>query len=93
MDGSKTETRRAGKIKYKVGKVYGVTWKRFQKSQGHIRIKTHFEQRLWDMTEEQARAEGFDNLSKFFEFWVKNTGCLIPWQTVDTYLFSKIESS
>jgi hypothetical protein len=91
MDGSKIETRRSGKIKYKVGKVYGVTWKRFQKSQGHIKINAHFEQRLCDVTEEQAKAEGFCNLSGFLEFWVKNTGYLIPWQTVDAYELCKTE--
>ncbi len=90
MDGTKTQTRRIHKRTLKVGRTYGVTCRRYQKSQGHIKILRASPQRLFNVTEEEAKAEGFNNLAEFLEAWIKINGYLIPWQTVTTYEFQQV---
>ena len=93
LDGSKTQTRRIHKRALKVGRTYGVTSRRYQKPAGHITILRAFPQRLRDVTEEDAKAEGFNNLAEFLEAWIKINGYLIPWQTITAYEFHKTEKA
>lgn len=92
MDGTKTQTRRASKQTYKVGRTYDVTCRRYQKSQSHIQILNAYPQRLFNVTEEQAKAEGFNNLAEFLQAWKKISGYLIPWQTVNAYEFQSVHT-
>jgi len=89
MDGTKTQTRRLSKRTYKAGTTYGVTCRRYQRSQAHIRVQRAWQQRLFNVTEEEAKAEGFNNLAEFLEAWIKINGYFIPWQTVNAYEFQK----
>jgi hypothetical protein len=93
MDGTKTQTRRLSKQTYKVGRIYGASRRRYQKSQAYIQILNAFPQRLFNVTEEEAKAEGFNNLTEFLEWMTKNQGYFIPWQTVNAYEFHKTEKA
>ena len=90
IGGNKTQTRRLGRRTYKVGKAYGITCRRYQKSQAYIKIQRSWSQRLFNVTEKEAKAEGFINLTEFLEYWKKINGYLIPWQTVKAYEFKKV---
>lgn len=91
MDGTKTESRRLSKQTYKPDSTHGITNRRYQKAQAHIQILKAYPQRLLDVTEEQAKAEGFNTLTEFLEYWTKNIKPLIPWQTIKAYKFQKIK--
>jgi hypothetical protein len=71
LDGSKTQTRRLSKQTYKAGRTYGVTCRRYQKSQAHIQILQAKQQRLGDITREDVKAEGFQTIEEFKETWRK----------------------
>lgn len=43
---------------------------------GYIEIVNKYRQRLGDITQEEARAEGFSSLEEFREFWENELG---PW--------------
>jgi len=87
LDGSKTQTRRLSKRTYRQGNTYGVTCRRYQKPMAHVKILQAYPQRLFNVTEEQAKAEGFTNLAEFLQTWIKINGYFIPWQTVNAYEF------
>jgi hypothetical protein len=87
--GEKTQTRPISKIRYREGSVQPVqeTYKS-GKAKDHIRIDRRYEQRLGDVTEEQAIAEGFQSLSEFKEEWSKITKqSWNPDQVVTAYEF------
>jgi hypothetical protein len=87
IDGSKTQTRRTSKQTYKVGQTYGVTCRRYQKSQGHIQILNAKQPRLGDITQEDVKAEGFQTLDEFKETWIKINGEWNLNQLVTAYEF------
>jgi len=87
LDGSKTQSRRIHKRALKVGHTYGITCRRYQKSQGHITILRTSQQRLGDITLEDAKAEGFSNIEEFREAWININGAWNPEQTVTAYEF------
>jgi len=91
LDEKKTQTRRLSKNTYKIGRVYGVTCNRYRKPLAKVRIKNTWSQRIFDVTEEEAKAEGFKNLTEFLERWKKINGYLIPWQTVIAYEFKIVK--
>ena len=87
IDGSKTQTRRGTARTYKVGRTYGVTCRRYQKSQAHIQILKAQQQRLCDISLADVKAEGFNTLEEFKETWIKINGSWNPDQTVTAYKF------
>ena len=91
MDGTKTQTRRGTTRTYKVGRTYGVTCRRYQKSQAHIQILQAKEQRLGDITLADVKAEGFQTLEEFKQAWIKIDGSWNPEQTVTAYQFKLIK--
>jgi hypothetical protein len=92
LDGSKTQTRRrrTSKVRYRVGSIQPVKTTYYEKAQGHIKIKRRFEQRLLDMTEEEAKAEGYSNLEAFRKEWPQITKQPLNLQeTVTAYEFDR----
>ncbi|MCW4018014.1 MAG: ASCH domain-containing protein [Candidatus Bathyarchaeota archaeon] len=90
MDGTKTQTRRLSTQNYKVGKTYGATCRRYQKSQAHIKLTRKTPQRLGDITIEDAKAEGFKTVEEFKQAWIECYGTWNPDQIVNAYEFHKI---
>lgn len=77
--GIKTETRRAwkGKPKVKVGRYYSIMRDYRHKhnpDDGYILIAKLWQQRLGDMTEQEAQAEGGYNLAEYKQIWIGING-------------------
>lgn len=68
--GKKTQTRRRGETTtYAVGRIVPVQPGRGKRSTARILITAVEQQRLGDLTFEQARAEGFRTRDEFFAYW------------------------
>lgn len=67
---------------YLVGKVYGVQAHRSKDTVASIKITSVREQPLGAVTEEEARAEGFDSLAKFKASWSGRFGPFDPTKEV-----------
>ena len=92
--GAKTQTRRTSKIRYREGSIQPIQENYNQKAKDHIKINKRYEQKLGDMAEEDAKAEGFENLDEFKKEWEKITKQ--PWnpeQTVTAYKFQLIKKN
>ena len=92
--GTKTQTRRTSKIRYREGSIQPIQESYTQRAKDHIKINKRYEQKLGDMTEEEAKAEGFQNLVEFKKEWEKITKQ--PWnpeQTVTAYEFQLIKKN
>lgn len=74
LDGTKVQTRRTHKHTWKIGKTYSIRDKWFSKPQGHILITRKFKQRLSDITEEDAKKEGFTGIEEFKQAWTEIYG-------------------
>ena len=78
LDGTKTATRRrltaykhrkGSAIRYRVGRVYAVQPGRGQRHVGHIKVTGVREERLFDISVEDVRREGFASLDDFLWYW------------------------
>jgi hypothetical protein len=85
--GQKRRTMRTGKIKYRVGSIQPIQENYSEKAKDHVKINRRYEQRLGDMTEEDALSEGFKDLVAFYEWWAHNQGPVVPWRAVTVYDF------
>jgi hypothetical protein len=90
LEGQKTQTRRTHKRTLKVGREYGIRSTRFEKSQCHIKITRCFQQKLGDVTDEEAKKEGFKDLEEFRQRWTKIYGSWDPNQVVMAYEFRPV---
>jgi hypothetical protein len=80
----KTQTRRRGKRKYKVGGIYAVQPGRGKTGKGFIRILDSWEERVplfpaglnIEKAHRFARAEGFLDVGHFWSLWTKLYGAL-----------------
>jgi len=91
LQGRKTQTRRLHRHRLRPGKIYQLKDNYYGQPQGFIKIKRRFEQRLGDMTEEEARAEGVKDLADFRELWKSINGDWSPDQVVTAYEFELAE--
>lgn len=87
MEGRKTQTRRIHKRMWKVGRTYGIRTAYYERSRASIAITGRFQQRLGDITKEEATKEGFRSLEEFKEEWIKIYGSWTPNQQVTAYEF------
>ena len=87
--GEKTMTRRTHKRTLKVGRIYGLRSRYFDKSKYHIKITRTFRQRLGDIPPEDVRKEGYETLEDFKRAWVEINGRWDPDQLVWVYEFEK----
>ena len=91
LQGRKTQTRRLHKHRLRPGRVYQLRDNYYGKPQGFIKVKRRFEQRLGDMTEEDAKAEGVKDLADFQVLWKSINGSYSPDQVVTIYEFELAE--
>jgi hypothetical protein len=87
LKGEKTQTRRTHVLRLTVGRVYGIKTQYYEKTRGHILITARWNQRLGDMTEAEARAEGFSSLGAFRLRWAQINGTYDPNLIVTAYEF------
>ena len=73
LDGRKRQTRRLGKKRCNVGSIHQARTKLFGEPFARLRICAVEQQRLGDITVEEARAEGYDSIYDFRQaFWKIN---------------------
>jgi hypothetical protein len=87
LAGEKTQTRRLHRKGWKVGRVYGLRSRRFEKAQHHIIITRRFKQRLGDISIKDVQKEGFRTLEQFQAAWVRIHGGWNPDKIVTAYEF------
>ncbi len=80
LDGTQTQFRRPVERRYVylVGKVYSVQAHMSEDTVASIKITSVREQPLGAVTEDEARAEGFDSLAAFKESWGERFGPFDP---------------
>jgi hypothetical protein len=99
-EGIKTETRRKWKTQHvKVGKIYPIMRDyrhKHNKDDGYTLIKAVFQQRLGDMTEKDAYAEGGYTMQEYQDVWRAINGSWNPDDVVYVVRFAyakdKVES-
>jgi len=69
MSGEKTATRRKSRPKVKADGVYRIRTSFFECLPDRIRVHRLYQQRLGDMTPEDARLEGYASLKDFRRVW------------------------
>ena len=87
LDGSKTQTRRTHKRTLKAGHTYGVRCRRYDRSAARIRILRASKEPLGNITEEDARKEGFESVEEFRKAWIEINGTWEPERKVTVYDF------
>ena len=73
LEGKKTATRRVWeKPMVKVGGIYKAKLKMLSKDYfAKIKVTKLFKQKLWEMTSEDARKEGYNNIVDFERIWIE----------------------
>lgn len=76
LNGTKTATRRIWKSpKVKVGGVYKAKLKMLSKDYfAKIKVNKLYKQKLNEMTDEDARKEGYPNMVEFYKIWKEING-------------------
>ncbi|MHA1834988.1 MAG: ASCH domain-containing protein [Candidatus Baldrarchaeia archaeon] len=96
LSGEKTQTRRPvtkkrGRQVYSVGQKVGVR-NGFKPYVAYIIIKRRYKARLGDITEQDAKKEGFNSVEEFKQFWIEIYGKWDPNQLVWVYEFELANS-
>lgn len=94
LEGRKTQTRRTGSRKYRVRRCYGIRCQWFQKSIANIIIRRRFEQKLGEISLEDIKKEGYQNIWEFCRAWeeINGPGSWDPEQLVTVYEFELVRS-
>jgi len=87
LQGTKTQTRRTGRYRLKIGKVYAVRSKMLEPAQARIVITRAWRQQLRNLTPEDVRKEGFNSFTEFRQAWIDIYGSWNPDQIVAAYEF------
>lgn len=92
LNGTKTATRRAWKKPMvKVGGIYKCKLKMLSKEYfAKIKVTKFFKQHLGDMTNKDAKKEGYNSLRKFYNIWIMINGEFNPNLEVDVIEFKLI---
>jgi uncharacterized protein YhfF len=93
LQGAKVQTRRVSKRMWKVGRAYAIRDRWFTKPQAHIVITRRFKQRLGDISQEDARKEGFSSREEFKETWTEIYAQWLPDKVVTVYEFKLQQGS
>ena len=79
-----------GRTKWQVGKRYAIQPSRGKKAVGRIEITGIYQERLGQMTVEDALAEGFATLDAFQQTWIQINGQYDPNQSIWVVMFLKV---
>lgn len=93
LEGKKTQTRRTGKRRYKVGRTYRIQRQWFKWTDIKILITRRFEQRLGDISPTDTKKEGYRNIWEFVKAWeeIHGPGSWNTDQIVTVYEFKVVE--
>jgi hypothetical protein len=91
ISGRKTQTRRLHKNVLKVGRIYSVKRSWYKNTDQYIQITKVYSQKLGDVSEEEARKEGFGSLDEFRDVWIRINGGWDPEMEVTVYEFELAE--
>ena len=86
----KTQTRRFSKYELTVGRIYPIKDNYCGHPRGYIKITQKFKQRLGDISEPEAKAEGFNSIEDFQAYWESNIGDWNPELIVKAYEFELV---
>jgi len=86
----KTQTRRTSRNELRVGKVYPIRCRYFEKAKVKVLITRKFKQRLGDISLKDVRKEGFDSLEEFQAYWTRIHGSWNPNLIVTVYEFKLV---
>jgi len=94
LDGSKTATRRTHKRPLKPDKIIRVKrdWYHFYDPPICLYLEKSYDQRLGDMTKEDAKKEGGYTLDEFRKIWIEINGAWDPDQVVRVYEFRLVKN-
>jgi len=87
LEGKKTQTRRRHVHILKVGRVYRIQRSWYEWTNIRILITRAFQQRLGDITAEEAQKEGGYTIEKFRKVWEEINGDWDPLEVVWVYEF------
>jgi len=91
LEGRKTQTRRL-KGCWEEGRIYAILDDYSEGPKAYIKITRKWKQRLIDMTEEDAKKEGFSSLAEFKAAWIKLYGAWQPETEIFAYEFQLIKT-
>ncbi|MHC1589818.1 MAG: ASCH domain-containing protein [Candidatus Hecatellaceae archaeon] len=91
LEGKKTATRRKTG-RWRLGN-HSIRTTLFEKGLARIEIFRKYQQKLGDMTEEDARKEGVNSLEEFKQLWISLYGSWNPEEVVWVYEFKLIPGS
>jgi hypothetical protein len=86
-EGKKAQTRRLHRHTWQVGKTYKVRTDLFTSTNVKILILNKFQQRIYDMSTEDAVKEGLNSIEEFEEAWVRINKAWNPDLVVWVYKF------
>jgi hypothetical protein len=87
LDGRKTQTRRRGKLTYRVGHRYSIKDQYFGKPAAYVVIRRRWRERLGDISPEDVEKEGYSDIWRFKAAWIGLHGHWDPTETVTAYEF------
>jgi hypothetical protein len=90
LDGTKTQTRRCTKKKYRVGSIQPVS-NGYTKPAGYIKILKKYRQPLCCISEKEAKKEGYNSTDEFRQAWIQINGNYNPDLVVTVYEFQLIK--
>jgi hypothetical protein len=88
LDGRKTQTRRHGKLRYRVGQRYGVKDNYFAKPAAYVVIRRRWRERLGDISRDDVEKEGYADIWAFQAAWIRLHGHWDPDLMVMAYEFA-----
>ena len=91
LSGLKTQTRRLHTKTLRKGKIYALKKNWIENTGKYIKITKVYPQKLSDITQEEAKKEGFSSLDKFREAWIRINGSWDPEMIVTVYEFELAE--
>jgi len=93
LEGRKTQTRRKGPLRWRVGSVQQCRTSFYEEPFAHVRILRRWRERLGDISEADARAEGYGSREAYFLVFraIHRDYCSLD-EVVSCYEFELVEA-
>ena len=91
LEGKKIQTRRRHKRPRRAGRIYSLKSSWIHRTEHKIKVDRVYEQRLGDVTPEEALKEGGYTIEEFMELWEQIVGSWGPNEVVIVHEFHLIE--